>query len=466
MVHVFRDDALGQLDAVGVADRIRSGEVSRREVLEAAIARVSEVDRRLHAVRVDCFDQARSARPMAGPFSGVPSFIKDNTDVAGLPTTHGSAAFTQRPVGGSFASARQYLDQGFVLLGKSTMPELGLTASTEFVESPPTRNPWNPDISVGASSGGAAALVASGAVPIAHANDGGGSIRIPAAATGLVGLKYTRARTLDRPGVRSLPVNLVSEGALARSVRDVARFTAGMERSYRNPDLPPVGMVTGPADRRLRIGMPTTTVSGDPVDPAVDRLVRAAADALTDLGHHVEEIPNPIPPRFVDDFTLYWGMSAWLLVLSMKARRPRDIDMSRLDPVTKGLARMYRREAHRTVPALRRLRAATGIYDAAFTRFDVLLNPVLAHPVPPIGYFSPTMPFPEILERLTRYVQFTPLNNVGGGPGISLPFSRLGDLPGAVHLSAPRGDDRRLLELAYEWEAAHPFPVIHREPTS
>ena len=156
-VHTFTDDALGDLDAVGLAAEIRSGRVGRQEVTEAAIARVEKVDPQLNAVQFACFERARTARASVGVFSGVPAFVKDNADVAGLPTCHGSAAFVPHPARHTAAPAEQFLRQGFVLLGKSTLPEFGLTAGTEYVGRPATRNPWNTDHSAGASSGGSAA---------------------------------------------------------------------------------------------------------------------------------------------------------------------------------------------------------------------------------------------------------------------------------------------------------------------
>ena len=177
-VHAFTPaDALSDLDAVGVAELIRSGDVSAREVTEAAIVRAQNVNPRLNGIQLATFDQALkdSDRLADGAFSGVPTFVKDNTDLAGLPSNQGSLAVNARPAKQHSDFARQLLAQGVTVLGKSTMPEFGFNATTEYQDLPPTRNPWNTDYSCGASSGGSAALVAAGVVPIAHANDGGGS---------------------------------------------------------------------------------------------------------------------------------------------------------------------------------------------------------------------------------------------------------------------------------------------------
>ncbi len=465
-VHTFGGDALGHDDAVGVAARIANGEVSALEATEAAIARVERVDGSLGAVAHSAFDEARAAarvvRPGAdGPFAGVPSFLKDNVEIAGMPACHGSAAIDPVPVKHSNAPAEQYVAQGFVILGKSAMPEFGLTASTEFVDGTATHNPWNPEYSAGASSGGSAALVASGAVPIAHGNDGGGSIRIPAAANGLVGLKTTRGRTRDRPGARQLPVNLSAEGALCRTVRDAAHHLAAMERTYANRRLPRVGLVTGPAKRRLRIGMARVSPTGATVEASTIARTEATAALLEELGHRVEEVTLPTGRHFTEDFTLFWAFMAVLMARSEQLGHRGHFHPERLDPVTRGLQAKWHAHRTATVGAVRRLRAARADYDAMFTRHDVVLSPTLNHPTPKLGYLDPRLDFDELFDRMSAYVGFTPVNNVCGGPAIALP-TPLGDdgLPGSVQFSAAWGDEATLLGLAHELEEARPFPDI------
>jgi amidase len=267
-VHAFGDDALGDLDAVAVAEQIRTRKVSAVEVVAAAIERAAKVNGVLNAIELEDFGAAlkKAARAAAGVFSGVPTFLKDNTDLQGLPTGHGSRAVNARPAKADAAFAKQFLAQGFVCLGKSRLPEFGLNATTEFVDAAPVRNPWHPDYSTGASSGGSAALVAAGVVPIAHANDGGGSIRIPAACCGLIGLKATRGRLLGPPAARALPVNIIAEGVVTRSVRDTAQFFAAAESYHRNRLLPEIGLVQGPHKRRLRFGVVFDSVTGHRTD--------------------------------------------------------------------------------------------------------------------------------------------------------------------------------------------------------
>jgi amidase len=211
-IHAFSDDALGNDDATTLAQRIRNGEVTVSEVTRAAIERAGKVTPVINGIVTEAWDSAQQqadqlsvAGPDAGAgfFSGVPTFIKDNTDIAGLPTLHGSKAVPPNIASRTSPFASQLLAQGFLCLGKSTLPEFGFNATTEPAHLKPTCNPWNPAFSTGASSGGSAALVAAGVVPIAHANDGGGSIRIPAACCGLVGLKPSRGRLVDNDAASS-----------------------------------------------------------------------------------------------------------------------------------------------------------------------------------------------------------------------------------------------------------------------
>lgn len=462
-VHAFSNDILADLDATALADLIRSGQASPGEVATAAIGRARRMQPLINAIEFENFEaalRAAESAPRTGVFAGVPTFVKDNTDLQGLPTRQGSAAIPARPAAGHGAFAKQYLAQGFTVLGKSSLPEFGFNASTEFAGRAPTRNPWHIDYSSGASSGGSAALVAAGVVPIAHANDGGGSIRIPAAACGLVGLKPTRGRHLDAESVRSLPINIVSEGVVTRSVRDTANFMAGLEQYWRNPKLKPVGRVEGPGARRLRIGLVVDSITG-PSDAETRATVLATAALLQGLGHDVFEIPLPIGQRFADDFSIYWGMLSFLVSTFGKRVIHPDFDARQLDNLSQGLAALYRKNMLKTPFVLYRLKKLWNEYARAFDNCDVILSPVLAHTTPTLGHLSPEQDFDELFERLTRYVSFTPLNNAAGGPAISLPLgASTQGLPIAIHLSANHGDERTLLELAFELEAAQPFRRI------
>ncbi|HET7736543.1 MAG TPA: amidase [Nocardioidaceae bacterium] len=456
-LHTFTDDALGDHDAVALADLVARGERSPRELAEASLARRAQAEG-LDAVEV-VLPEPRVSE--AGRLRGVPTFLKDNVDVRGLPTGHGSEAFTGRRKSRNDPYVDQYLGTGLTLLGKSRLPEFGFNASTEFMTRPPVRNPWHTEHSVGASSGGAAALVAAGVVPIAHANDGGGSIRIPAACAGLVGLKPTRGRHVDAKLAKTLPINMVSEGVVTRSVRDTAHFVAAMEDVWRNPSLEPVGLVEGVADRTYRIGVLTETVNGAPVHPETQAAVDQVVRVLEKLGHEVEEVPLPVGPQFVEDFTLYWGLLATLSTTVGAPTFGFPFHQRRLDGLTKGLRGHHLKNVHRTPGALRRLKAVAATYDVTMAGFDAVVCPTLAHPAPRLGHLSPTQPFDELMLKLQQYVVTTPVHNIAGTPGLSMPVGLSTDgLPIGVHLSGTRGGERTLLELAYLIEAELPAPRI------
>lgn len=224
-IHAFTDDVLADHDAVGVAQAIAAGEFSAAEAVDAAIARLAGVDPQLEAIRRDDFDRARrrAGAVRRGGLAGVPSAFKDNIPVGGLPMTEGSQAFPTTPKAKNGPVASLFLATGLIPIATTNMPEFGWTCSTES-RTFTTRNPWNTAYSAGGSSGGSAALVAAGVVPIAHGNDGGGSIRIPASICGLVGLKPTRGRLRAGDSAR-MPVRIVAESVLARSVRDVATLS-------------------------------------------------------------------------------------------------------------------------------------------------------------------------------------------------------------------------------------------------
>lgn len=346
-VHAFTDDALGDDDAVALARRLRRHEVAPAELHAAVAARAARVEPHLHGLALD-----RTADPVTGavdgPLAGVPTLVKDNVEVRGWPAGHGTRAFVPAPSREHAEVTRQLLACGLDLLGTTRMPEYGLNASTEFADDEPTRNPWDPRFSAGASSGGAAALVAAGVVPLAHANDGGGSIRIPAAACGLVGLKPSRGRLAPNATGARMPIDLVADGVVSRSVRDTAVFLGAADRGRRNPALPPLGLVEGPARRRLRVGLLLESPTGAAVDADTRETVTAVAQLLSKQGHEVSEAHSGVGTRFVDDFLDYWGLLAFSVVTGGRLLHGRTFDPHRLDGLTHGLADHYRRALART----------------------------------------------------------------------------------------------------------------------
>jgi amidase len=453
------DDALGRHDAVALASMLRRREVSPDELAAAALARAERVAG-LGAVAVTGPTVSGDAD---GWFAGVPTYVKDNTDVRGMPTAEGSTAFRPLPALDHGPVTVQLLATGLSVLGKSRMPEFGFNASTEFAAAPPARNPWNPAFSAGASSGGAAVLVAAGVVPIAHANDGGGSIRIPAACCGLVGLKPGRGRTVAGPSTGRLPVDIVTEGVLTRTVRDTARFIAEAERVYRNPALPPVGLVEGPTGRRLRIGLVLRSPVGDVGCRETVAAVLDVACALERMGHTIDPVRLPVDHAFAEDLVDYWGMLAFLVTATGRWTHDRSFDPARLDDLSRGLRDHYRRAMPRTPAILRRLRQVRLAAARTFDDHDLVLSPVLGHLPPRLGYLSPAVPVDELLRRLVAYAAFTPLSNVAGTPAIALPAGlSTGGLPIGVQLAAGHGDERSLLEVAFALEQDRPFPASPR----
>ncbi|OHV01127.1 amidase [Mycobacterium talmoniae] len=464
-VHAFGDDALGDLDAVALTEAIKAGKVSRADVVEAAIARLEAVNPKLNGLAYPAFERARArasaARPHGGFFDGVPTFIKDNVDVAGMPTMQGTDAWDPHPAAADGEFARLYLSTGLNPLGKTQLSEFGFSAAAEHPRLGPVRNPWNTDYTAGASSSGSAAFGAAGVVPIAHANDGGGSIRIPAAVNGLVGLKPSRGRLPLDKDFRQMPVRIVYNGVVTRSVRDTAAFYRETERTWRNRKLPAIGEVTGPSKRRLKIAVVTRSVGRD-ASPEVRELTLKTAALLEELGHRTEYIETPpVPAYFADDFLLYWAFLATALVRRGRHMFGPSFDRSKLDNLTLGLDRHATRHLHRLPLAVARLAASSRRSARFFRGYDALLTPTVAHETPRVGHLDPTADYEQVIDRLMDWVAFTPLQNATGDPAISLPLTRTAaGLPQGMMFAAERGAEARLLELAYELEEARPWARI------
>jgi amidase len=464
-IHAFGNDLLSRHDATALADMVRRREVSAEELIQAAVARIEKVNPALNAVQVKDYENAlRRAEPNAGGFfAGIPSFIKDNTDVRGLPSCHGSAAVKAVPAKRDGAFAKQYQSLGFTILGKSTLPEFGFNCTTEYRGGRGTRNPWNPGYICGGSSGGSSALVASGAVPIAHANDGGGSIRIPAACCGLVGLKPTRGRLVDGELARTLPLNIVSEGVVTRTVRDTANFLHAAERGGKAGRLPAIGLVEGPSSRKLKVALVTESATGSAICPETLKAVRDTAKLLASRGHHVEEAKLPMEPTFADDFADYWGFLALMASRFGRFTFGSGFDRARTDGLTRGLAARFSKNKLGFPGMLWRLRRSQQVYAKFMESRDLILSPVLGHTVPEFGFLSPDIPYDELFGRILSFVCFTPLNNASGSPALSVPAGLdARGLPLAVHFSAAHGDERTLLEIAFLLEQERPFPLIDR----
>lgn len=453
-VDAATDDALGDDDAVRLIERLRTRDVSADELRLAAAERARRVNPTLNAV-VDWVQPERDlpVPTEATPFAGVPTAVKNNEDLVGYPTLQGSWALPRHAAREHSPWVGQMLDLGLRPIATTTLPEFGLTASTESSRFGSTRNPRNPGHSAGGSSGGSAALVAAGVVPIAHANDGGGSTRIPAACCGIVGLKPSRGRLIDRPEVARLPVPIVTQGVLTRSVRDTALYYAAAEREYLDESLPPLGHVRGPSSQRLRIGLLATAPNGIAVSPDVVAAAMSAGARLADLGHHIEPIQVPVPDRFGPDFLIYWQLLAFGLRYGGRRLYGPGFDPARTEPLTQYLAARMVSDLPRLPGVITHLRRLAREHERVFDSYDLVLSPVLAHSPPPIGHHGPDVDPRTHVMRLLRWTVFTPLQNISGSPAISLPLGESADgLPIGVQLGAPFGHERRLLEVAYELE--------------
>jgi amidase len=451
-------------DATQTAAMIKGGKMSALQAAQGAIDAALKLQPKLNFLVASDFDRALSrakAAGPAGPFAGVPFLIKDLDDFAGLPTRMGSRAFLPLP-----PAARQdalvdaYVKTGVNVIGKSATPEAGFLPTTEPLAFGPTRNPWDPSRSSGGSSGGAAVAVAAGVVPFAHASDGGGSIRIPASCCGLFGLKPSRGRMIgarEETKVSDLSVNHV----LTRSVRDSAAMFALTEDSGPGARLAPVGLVTAPLKRRLRVGLLIDGGAGKPPSPEVRAATEGAAKLMESLGHTVVPTRWPMDQRFIDDFLLLWASGAAGLADSIAKMTGRRPDESVLEPFSLGMVEMAAKAPKDALPqAMARLQATAAAYGPWFDagRFDVILSPVLAWAPPKLGEVGPDAPFDTLIARLTEYVGYTTYHNVAGAPSMSVPLSWTGaGLPIGTQFAARVGGEGLLFQLAYQLEAARPW---------
>lgn len=453
---------LGSWDAVETAARIRARDVSPIEVIDAAIARV-EAATSLGAVTATCFERARedARRPIGGGgLAGVPTFVKDLAHLGGVRVGMGSRAMGEFVSKKSDPFVSRFADTGVIYLGKSAAPEFGLTATTEPIGQAPCRNPWDRARSAGGSSGGAAALVSAGVVPIAHASDGGGSIRIPASVCGLVGLKPSRLR-MDMEGSSLLPVNLATDGVVSTTVRDTVAFLEAFESAHPPRKIRPIGTVRGAGARRLRMAVFTDSPLGRPVNADAKAAALDAAKKCEALGHRVDVIGAPFDAEDLEDFLRYWGFLAFLQTRTARIMLHRGFDGSKLEPLTNHMSRYFTSQPRAVLQSILRLRRFPAKYARALAGYDVLVSPSVAAAPPKLGFLATDLAFDTMFDRLKTYVPFTPLLNAAGAPAISLPLGRSEEgLPLGVQFAAAHGDERTLLELAFELEAAHPWPRV------
>lgn len=458
------DADLAELDVTDQVRLVASRELSALELTEAAIRRIEMVNSRVNAVVTTSFDQARAQAVSADPKGalwGVPYLFKDLNDYAGVRSTFGSRAFLRNVAQAQSAYTDQTLESGVIVLGKTNTPEFGLISTTESLALGACRNPWNLEHSVGGSSGGAAASVACGMVAASQGGDGGGSIRIPAAQCGVFGLKPSAGRFPDQ-GTPAKPWPISIKHALTRTVRDSALILAATE-SQAGP-LAPVGVVTPKALSSQRIALSLRNAYGELPDPAIQQAMQEAADLLANLGHEIVEIEQtPMSGvEFGNQFLVNWQRMASDIMARLEAQAPGIPVDQLLEPWTVGLARHYRSlPSDALAKALEQFEVSQRAVNRWFETYDAWLTPVTGSTAPPLGEQAPTVSYEVLMDRVLRFAAFTPIHNVAGTPGASIPMG-LSDagLPVAVQLSAGFGNEQLILELAYQMEEAKPWKQL------
>jgi amidase len=454
-----------------LAGMVRSGEISSRELVETSLERIEELNPALNAfVQVDEQGALATADRIGPgderPFAGVPIAIKNNRPVKGLRLTYGCSLMAEHVAEYDHNITRRLRDAGFVIVGTTTLPEYGILPTSEARLFGPTRNPWDLERTPGGSSGGAAAAVAAGIVPVAHGNDGGGSVRIPAACCGLVGLKPSRGRISPAPELGDSSLGI--DGVLTRTVGDTAAILDVLEgyelgdATWAPPPSEPFALAAQADPGKLRIA--ATTLPPVPeavVDPICARAVSDAADVLRSLGHEVEEVD---PPWQADGLQQLFGMVfsnhiALSIAYSGKlaGREPTADDM---EPMSWAIHSMIKK-----LGAVEGMASAVGLQSFArklisfLAPYDMLLTPALAERPLPIGTLDTAAPEP--LSTFTRsglFTPFTPVFNASGQPGISLPMFQGEDgLPLGVQIVGRPAGEAALLALAAQLEEARPW---------
>ena len=458
-------------DGLGLARLIARKDVTPEEVLEAAIARADAVNPAVNAIvhRMDAEARGRVAADLpTGPFAGVPFLLKDlYMGYEGAPLSNGSRLWADYVSPADFTYTRRCREAGLVVFGKTNTPELGIAWTTEPTAHGPTRNPWDLERSAGGSSGGAAAAVAAGIVPIAHATDGGGSIRIPAAQCGLFGLKPTRARNPAGPFVGEGWSGLSTGHVVSRSVRDSAAMldaTSGPapgDPYAAPPPARPFGEEVGADPGRLRVALHTTGLDGRPLDPENARAAREAAKLLQELGHDVDEaMPAVDVPALSKAFRVIIAGNLWNAVALRYAALDRRPDGDGLEKATWAWA-----EEGREYTAADYAAAVTAVHVAGrqlagfFENWDVMLSTTMHEPPVKLGVLrQDDQGLDDYYRLLMDEMPVTPLFNATGCPAMSVPLHWTSEgLPVGIHVGAAFGREDTLIRLAAQLEQARPW---------
>lgn len=458
-------------DALGLAAHVKKREVSARELVEVAIECIEEINPRLNAVVSKRYDYARSLAGQTvpdAPFAGVPFLLKDlGLEWEGFPVTNGSFYFKDYTATSNWELAKRMKAAGLIPLGKTNVPEMGRSSSTEPRLFGATRNPWHPDIVAGGSSGGSGAAVASRMVPIADASDGGGSIRMPASLNGLVGLKPSRGRITFGPQVVELVYGGVVYLCLSRTVRDTAAYLDAVAGAMPGdpyglppPDRSYLSLLSDKDPPQLKIAFTTTEPDGRPLGVEQRRAVEIAVKACVTLGHEVSEAD------FRYDFEHMMRLS--VRIHAAKSAAHFDSSVSRIGrEVTKNdvenvtwqdiqLGRSLTAVQH--AQDIEAMRLFARNFVTQFHMFDVVISPVLAELPHPRGWLDMSLDLEGFDERLNRDLKFTAPLNQTGQPAISLPLHQTKDgKPIGVQFAARIGDEATLISLAGQLEQVLPW---------
>jgi amidase len=461
----------GSFDALGLAQAIAKKKVSAREAMEEAITRAEAFNPKLNAIIYKAYDEARTAAKAKldkTPFAGVPMLLKDmRANVKGWPNRSGSRYVPATPSTFESTLVARFKAAGLIPFGKTNVPEFGILPTTECKLYGPAHNPWNLAHSPGGSSGGSAAAVAAGIVPIAHATDGGGSIRIPASACGLVGLKVSRGRITQGPGAADATGGLSVDGFVTKSVRDTAAaLDATCAPDFGDPyfALPPEGSYLEGIKRktkRLRIAVSTKMLNGTEHDPEVTAAVKKTAKLCASLGHEVEETDPAVDAgALINAFSTVWCANVAFTLDTLAAQTGIKPSLAVVEGLTLGLYEMGKRVGAAEFIAARQVMTAAGRMFAAWhEKHDVWLTATLGRPPMKLGTID--IDETDVQKGFAPnygYVPFTSMQNSAGTPGINLPLNWSKDgLPIGVQFTARTGGEMILLKLAAELEKASPW---------
>ena len=460
-----------EYDALGLAALVRRRDVSPAELLDAAIERVERHNPKINAVVTKLYDRARAAIRrglLEGPFSGVPVLLKDlGAQLRGVPTTAGCQMFADHVADHDSEIVRRYEAAGFIIFGKTNTSELGLSTSTEPRLFGPTRNPWDTGRSAGGSSGGSAAAIAAGIVPLAHASDGGGSIRIPASSCGLFGLKPTRARVPLGPDVAEGWAGNSVVHAITRTVRDSAALldaTSGLdvgEPYWAPPAARPYAEEVASPPRSLRVAVTTQAWNGHAVDPACVDAVTIAGKLCEELGHRVE----PASPAFDAEAVAH----ASRIIISANVRAElerrakvlgRSIELQDVETITWKMAKFGASlTAAEYIGAITTVHKAGRVLGKFFLDYDVLLTPTQCEPPLRLGVLDLMTDNPRAFnDAIAGTIAFTSVFNMTGTPAMTVPLHWTTDgLPVGVQFAARFGDEAVLFRLAGQLETTRPW---------